>query len=109
MEMKFNVNILYIIAGMAVVTYLPRLLPFYIFSKINLSKRMMLFLKCIPYSALGALIFPDVLSSVPSVYIAVLGTAVAAALTYKFENMIITVAGAVFTVYASLMIFSNHL
>lgn len=107
--MKFNVNILYIIAGMTVVTYLPRLLPFYIFSKINLSKRMMLFLKCIPYSALGALIFPDVLSSVPSVYIAVLGTAVAALLTYKFENMIVTVAGTVFTVYASLMIFSNHL
>ncbi len=107
--MKFNVNILYIIAGMTAVTYLPRLLPFYIFSKINLSKRMMLFLKCIPYSALGALIFPDVLSSVPSVYIAVLGTAVAAALTYKFENMIVTVAGTVFTVYASLMIFSNHL
>lgn len=102
--MKFNVNILYIIAGMTAVTYLPRLLPFYIFSKINLSKRMMLFLKCIPYSALGALIFPDVLSSVPSVYIAVFGAAVAALLTYKFENMIITVAGAVFTVYASLMI-----
>ena len=98
--MKFNVNILYIIAGMTAVTYLPRLLPFYIFSKINLSKRMMLFLKCIPYSALGALIFPDVLSSVPSVYIAVFGAAVAALLTYKFENMIITVAGAVFTVYA---------
>lgn len=107
--MKFNVNILYIIAGMTAVTYLPRLLPFYIFSKINLSKRMMLFLKCIPYSALGALIFPDVLSSVSSVYIAVFGAAVAALLTYKFENMIITVAGAVFTVYASLMIFSNHL
>ena len=107
--MKFNVNILYIIAGMTAVTYLPRLLPFYIFSKINLSKRMMLFLKCIPYSALGALIFPDVLSSVPSVYIAVFGAAVAALLTYKFENMIITVAGAVLTVYASLMIFSNHL
>lgn len=107
--MKFNVNILYIIAGMTAVTYLLRLLPFYIFSKINLSKRMMLFLKCIPYSALGALIFPDVLSSVPSVYIAVFGAAVAALLTYKFENMIITVAGAVFTVYASLMIFSNHL
>ena len=103
--MKFNVNILYIIAGMTVVTYLPRLLPFYIFSKINLSKRMMLFLKCIPYSALGALIFPDVLSSVPSVYIAVFGAAVAAVLTYRFENMIITVAGAVFTVYVSLMIF----
>lgn len=107
--MKFNVNILYIIAGMTAVTYLPRLLPFYIFSKINLSKRMMLFLKCIPYSALGALIFPDVLSSVPSICIAVLGTAVAALLTYKFENMIVTVAGTVFTVYASLMIFSNHL
>ena len=55
-QMNFS-KIFYIIAGMTAVTYLPRLLPFYIFSKINLSKRMMLFLKCIPYSALGALIF----------------------------------------------------
>mgnify|MGYP005926423917 FL=1 len=69
----------------------------------------MLFLKCIPYSALGALIFPDVLGSVPFIYISIFGTAAAVILAYKFENMIITVAGAVFTVYASLMIFSNHL
>ena len=55
--MKFNVNILYIIAGMTAVTYLPRLLPFYIFSKINLSKRMMLFLKCISFNYITALYY----------------------------------------------------
>lgn len=104
--MEFNANVLYVIAGMTLVTYLPRLLPFYIFSKLNLSKRMMLFLKCIPYSALGALIIPDVFSSVPFTFVAVLGTAAAVGLAYKFENMIITVAGAIFTVYMGLVIFS---
>ena len=54
-----NSKTLLIIFGMAVVTYIPRFLPFQIFSKMNLSKRMMFFLKCIPYSALGALILPD--------------------------------------------------
>ena len=100
-----NNNVFLVIVGMAVVTYLPRLLPFHLFSKLNLSKRMTLFLKCIPYSALGALIIPDIFTSVGNVSLSVGGALVAIALAYKFENMIITVAGAIATVYIGLMFF----
>lgn len=93
-------KILLVIFGMAIVTYIPRVLPFYIFSKMNLSKRMMLFLKCIPYSALGALIIPDIFRSVEGNNMAsAVGAITAIVLTYIFKNMILTVAGSIATVY----------
>lgn len=100
-----NNNVLLVIAGMALVTYLPRLLPFYLFSKLNLSKRMMLFLKCIPYTALGALILPDIFNAVEGNTGASLAGAVTAVmLTYLFKNMIVTVVGAIGAVYAVLVL-----
>lgn len=54
-----------LIIGMMLVTYIPRLLPFYIVSKRNLPKRIDRFLKTIPYTALGALIIPGVFSATP--------------------------------------------
>ena len=100
-----NSNILMVIVGMALVTYLPRILPFYLFSKMNLSKRMMLFLKCIPYTALGALILPDVFSAVEGNNTAsLIGAVTAVVLTYLFKNMIVTVIGAIAAVYVVLIL-----
>ena len=100
-----NSNVLIVIAGMALVTYLPRILPFYLFSKMNLSKRMMLFLKCIPYTALGALILPDVFSAVEGNNAAsLIGAVTAVVLTYMFKNMIVTVIGAIAAVYVVLIL-----
>lgn len=100
-----NSNVLMVIAGMALVTYLPRILPFYLFSKMNLSKRMMLFLKCIPYTALGALILPDVFSAVEGNNAAsLIGAVTAVVLTYLFKNMIVTVIGAIAAVYVVLIL-----
>lgn len=100
-----NSNVLMVIAGMALVTYLPRILPFYLFSKMNLSKRMMLFLKCIPYTALGALILPDVFSAVEGNNAAsLIGAVTAVVLTYMFKNMIVTVIGAIAAVYVVLIL-----
>lgn len=93
-------KILLVILGMAIVTYIPRLLPFHIFSKMNLNKRMTLFLKCIPYSALGALILPDVLKAVEGERTAsILGAITAVVLTYIFKNMVVTVVGSIIVVY----------
>lgn len=95
-----NSKTLLVILGMTVVTYIPRFLPFQIFSKMNLSKRMTLFLKCIPYSALGALILPDTFKAVEGNPMASLaGTVTAIVLTYIFKNMILTVIGSIGAVY----------
>lgn len=100
-----NSKVLLIILGMAVVTYIPRFLPFCIFSKINLSKRMMLFLRCIPFSALGALIIPDVFRAIEKNNTAsFIGCITAVVFSYIFKNMILTVIGSIVAVYLTIIL-----
>ena len=54
-------KVLFIIMGMTVVTYLPRLLPALFLDKIKFPDWAQKWLENIPYAALGALIFPGVL------------------------------------------------
>ncbi|MEA1974519.1 MAG: AzlD domain-containing protein [Bacillota bacterium] len=53
-----------LIIGMATVTIIPRVLPFYIFEIDRLPKVVKNFLECIPYTVLGALIFPGALNGI---------------------------------------------
>jgi branched-subunit amino acid transport protein len=55
------VNILWIIGGMALVTYIPRLLPALFLDRFQFPGWFRKWLRSIPYAALGALIFPGVL------------------------------------------------
>lgn len=54
-------SVLILIIGMAVVTYIPRLLPALFLDRYKFSAWFQKWLKSIPYAALGALIFPGVL------------------------------------------------
>ncbi len=54
-------NILLLIVGMALVTYLPRLIPAMFLGRVQFPAWFERWLKSIPYAALGALIFPGVL------------------------------------------------
>lgn len=54
-------KIFFLIAGMAVVTYLPRLLPAVFLDRYQFPGWFQKWLQAIPYAALGALIFPGVL------------------------------------------------
>lgn len=59
-----------VLLGMSIVTYLPRLIPVFIVDKIKLPNWINMWLKMIPYAALGALIFPGVLNierGIPSI------------------------------------------
>lgn len=56
---------IYLILGMAFVTYLPRLLPFLLLANRRIPPRVDVFLKCIPAAAIGALIIPGVVSATP--------------------------------------------
>ena len=55
-------KIMVIIIGMAVVTYVPRVVPAVFIKYIRWNKKSEQFLKLIPYTAMGALIFPGILS-----------------------------------------------
>lgn len=54
-------KILFLILGMALVTYLPRLLPALFLDRFNFPDWFQKWLRNIPYAVLGALIFPGVL------------------------------------------------
>lgn len=100
-----SLKIFLIILGMAIVTYIPRLVPFYIVSKMNLSKRATLFLKCIPYSALGALIIPDTFTAIADNSLAsIAGTIGAVLIAYFSKNTVITVIGSIIIVYMTIVL-----
>jgi branched-subunit amino acid transport protein len=94
-----------IIVGMMVVTYVPRLLPFYMLTGKKLPKKVKLFLEFVPYTALGALIIPGALTAVPEAPIAsVLGLVFAGIFSYFKNNLIVSVVGSILIVYLMFLI-----
>ena len=74
MELK---RVLICVALMALVTYIPRVLPVTVFRKQIRSRFIRSFLDYTPYAVLGALTFPDVFFSTGHLFSAAGGTAVA--------------------------------
>ena len=87
------------VALMALVTYIPRVLPVTIFRKQIKSRFIRSFLDYTPYAVLGALTFPDVFTSTGHMYSAVGGTLVAVALGYKGKSLVVVAMAAIVTVY----------
>ena len=90
---------------MAIVTYLPRVLPLAIFRKEIKSKYIKSFLHYVPYAVLGALTFPDIIYSTGSLATATCGTVVALVLAYFEKGLVIVALGAILTVYAAGFVF----
>lgn len=96
--------IIYIIIGMAFVTAIPRILPAILVEKFVFRDWMNRWLQAIPYAALGALIFPGILSvKSGSPHIGLIGGLVALGLAYIGLNIIFVVIGAIATVYLLMM------
>ena len=75
-------NIALLILGMALVTYLPRVLPAFVIDRIKLGGRFGKFINLIPITAMTALIVPGVFSvDAGRWYIGAIGGAVAVALS----------------------------
>ena len=86
------------VALMALVTYIPRVLPVTIFRKQIKSRFIRSFLDYTPYAVLGALTFPDVFTSTGHLYSAVGGTLVAVILGYKNKSLVVVAMAAILTV-----------
>lgn len=84
---------------MALVSYLPRMLPVTIFRKQIKSPFIRSFLDYTPYAVLGALTFPDVFFSTGNLYSAVGGTLVALFLGYRGKSLVVVAIAAIITVY----------
>ena len=71
-------NIALLIFGMALVTYIPRVIPAFVVDKIRFGKRLGKFINLIPYTAMTALIVPGIFNmDAKHWYVGAIGGAVA--------------------------------
>ena len=88
-----------LILGMALVTYLPRLLPAIFLDRFEFPRWFKKWLKGIPYAALGALIFPGVLLvDQDQPLLGLLGGISALGLSLLNLHITLVMAGSIFTV-----------
>lgn len=84
---------------MALVTYLPRVLPITVFRKKIKSRFVRSFLDYTPYAVLGALTFPDIFYSTGNMISATAGAAVAIVLGYFKRSLVEVALAAIIAVY----------
>jgi Predicted membrane protein len=84
---------------MALVTYIPRVLPISIFRRKIKSRYIKSFLNYVPYAVLGSLTFPDIFYSTGNLITAVCGTVIALILAYFEKSLVVVAIGAIITVY----------
>ncbi|SFR76506.1 AzlD domain-containing protein [Anaeromicropila populeti] len=90
---------------MALVTYIPRVLPLAVFRKEIRSPYIKTFLYYVPYAVLGALTFPDIFSSTGNLYPAICGTGIALLLAYFERSLVVVALGAILTVFLTSFLF----
>lgn len=88
-------EILIMIIGMAIVTYIPRMLPFVMFKGKELPTFLQGVLKNVPYATLGALIFPAILFIQEDIWYGILGAAAAFIVAFLGANVIVVVIGSI--------------
>ena len=76
---------------MALVTYIPRVLPLAVFNRKLKSRFLQSFLSYLPFAVLGAMTFPDILYYTSHLSSAIAGMITALVLAY-FEKGLMTVA-----------------
>ncbi|MFO1445487.1 AzlD domain-containing protein [Bacillus sp. Bva_UNVM-123] len=98
-------QIIWLIIGMGVATYLPRMLPFVLFKGVELPSFLQGVLKNVPSATLGALIFPGVFFINEDIWFGLLGAVVAIVAAYFGANVIVVVLGsiAVLSLYSLLI------
>ena len=74
-------RILLIILGMTIVTYIPKVLPAVMLERMKFRPVVEKYLRIIPYTAMAALIFPNVINVAPEWYVGAAGAAAALCLS----------------------------
>ena len=88
-------EIVMMIIGMAIVTYIPRMLPFVMFRGKELPPFLQGVLKNVPYATLGALIFPAILFIQEDIWYGLIGAAAAFIVAFMGANVIVVVIGSI--------------
>ncbi len=97
-------DIMFIILGMGIVTYIPRMLPLTVFHRISLPPFWRGVLRNVPYATLGALIIPGIFLIQDDPWFGILGFVSAVLVSWLGANVMIVVfvCVLVLTVYTML-------
>jgi branched-subunit amino acid transport protein len=91
-----NRDIMMMIIGMGIVTYIPRMLPLVALNGKNMPSFLQGILKNVPYATLGALIVPSIfLIDKSDLWFGVVGAVAAVVIAYLGANVIVVVLGAI--------------
>ncbi|MBN8209220.1 AzlD domain-containing protein [Bacillus sp. NTK071] len=99
-------SMLLIILGLAIVTYIPRMVPLVFFKSENIPSSVQNVLKNVPFAILGALIFPGVLTISDNIMFGLIGAGAAFLAAYLGANLIIVVMVSVSVLSAYAYFFS---
>lgn len=91
---------LWLFIGMMFVTYIPRMLPYYLYDKLVIPSCIERPLKILPCAAIGAFLIPGGITLYPeAMYIAPFGLLVSAVITWVTSSIPLGVFSAVLTVF----------
>ena len=88
---------LLIIFGMALVTYIPRMLPLVFMDIEKVPDWFKAILRNVPYAALGALIFPGILTVHENIWFGIIGGITATVVALLGANLILVVMSSIIT------------
>lgn len=89
-------KIILLILGMAIVTYLPRVIPVVLVEKLRFGPKTERFLSLIPYTAMTALVFPGVLTmDAGNLWVGLAGALTAIGLSWKKVPILVVILGSV--------------
>lgn len=96
--MEMNKAIIAVLV-MAVVTYIPRAIPLVLYRKKIKSRWLRSFLYYVPYTVLGAMVFPAILYSTNSIITSLAGFGVAILLAYLEKGLLHVATASIIAVY----------
>lgn len=92
-----------LILGMAMVTYIPRLIPLVLLKNIGSNKRFLSFLTFIPYTSLSILIIRGILTSDDSMRLpTIIGIITAGIIAYVQDRLILSVLAGILAAFISI-------
>jgi len=92
-------NLWLLVLLMGIVTFIPRILPLTFLNNMRLPRFLNSFLRFVPFAALGALIFPGILTSTGNTTSALVGGTVSLLLAFKRVNITLVVFGGILGAY----------
>jgi branched-subunit amino acid transport protein len=100
-----NSTIIFMIIGMGIVTYIPRMLPLVVFNGVKMPPFLQGVLKNVPYATLGALIVPGIFLIHQDFWFGVIGFLSAFIAAWLGANVIVVIlmAIAALSVYSFIM------